>query len=105
MRTLLLALVCVAGAASAADDAKLRAGVFEPARAAPDFALRGSDATELTLSRVGPLGTVKRRSLELVPGNYTLTGSRRGYRDVRRQFSVTPGAPGPSVTLRCKEAL
>jgi protein SCO1/2 len=51
MRTLLLALVWVAGAASAADDAKLRAGVFEPARAAPDFSLRGSDATELKLSR------------------------------------------------------
>ena len=51
MRTLLLALACVAGAASAAGDSQLRAGVFEPARAAPDFALRGSDATELTLSR------------------------------------------------------
>ena len=61
--------------------------------------------TELTLSRVGRLGTLTRRSLELVPGTYTVTGSRQGYRDVRRQFSVTPGAPGPSVSLRCEEAL
>jgi protein SCO1/2 len=51
MKTLLLWIVLLAGAASAADDAKLRAGVFEPARAAPDFSLRGSDATELKLSR------------------------------------------------------
>ena len=51
MKTLLLALVWLAGAASAADDATLRAGAFEPARAAPDFSLRGSDATELKLSR------------------------------------------------------
>jgi protein SCO1/2 len=51
MKTLLLALVLLAGAASADDDAKLRAGVFEPARAAPDFSLRGSDAAELRLSR------------------------------------------------------
>ena len=51
MRTLLLALALLASAASAADDAKLEAGVFEPARAAPDFSLRGSDATELKLSR------------------------------------------------------
>ena len=51
MRALLLALVWVASAASAADDAKLRAGVFEPAREAPDFSLRGSDAAELRLSR------------------------------------------------------
>jgi serine/threonine-protein kinase len=61
--------------------------------------------TELTLSRVGPIGALKRRSLELVPGSYTVTGSRRGYRDVRRQFSVAPGAPGPVVSLRCDEAL
>jgi hypothetical protein len=61
--------------------------------------------TELTLSRVGRLGTLTRRSLELVPGHYTLTGSRRGYRDVRRQFSLTPGAPAPTVSLRCEEAL
>jgi hypothetical protein len=61
--------------------------------------------TELTLSRVGRLGTLTRRSLELLPGTYTLAGSRHGYRDVRRQFSVTPGAPGPSVSLRCLEAL
>jgi hypothetical protein len=61
--------------------------------------------TELTLSRVGRLGRLTRRSLELLPGTYTVTGSRQGYRDVRRQFSVTPGAPGPSVSLRCEEAL
>jgi cytochrome oxidase Cu insertion factor (SCO1/SenC/PrrC family) len=51
MKTLLLALALLASAASADDDAKLRAGVFEPARVAPDFSLRGSDAAELRLSR------------------------------------------------------
>ncbi len=61
--------------------------------------------TELTLSRVGRLGTLKQRSLELLPGTYTVTGSRQGFRDVRRQFSVTPGAAGPTVSLRCEEAL
>jgi serine/threonine protein kinase len=61
--------------------------------------------TELSVSRVGPLGPLKRRSLELLPGTYTVTGSRSGYRDVRRQFSVAPGAPAPTVSLRCDEAL
>ena len=51
MKTRLLAFALLAAAASAADEATLRAGVFEPARAAPDFSLRGSDATELKLSR------------------------------------------------------
>ena len=61
--------------------------------------------TELSLSRVGRLGALTRHSLELVPGTYTLTGSRRGYRDVRRQFTVKAGAPPPAVALRCEEAL
>src|ERR1700726_3169905 len=38
-------------AAAAADTTSLIAGVFNPARAAPDFALRGSDGSELQLRR------------------------------------------------------
>ena len=34
-----------------ADDATLKAGVFDPPRKAPDFRLRGSDGTDLTLGR------------------------------------------------------
>lgn len=40
-----------AGAAGAAGNTDLIAGVFTPARAAPDFSLRGSDGGELQLSR------------------------------------------------------
>ena len=47
---LLLALLCAAGAARAADE-PLRAGVFEPPREAPAFSLEGSDGAELTLAR------------------------------------------------------
>jgi protein SCO1/2 len=34
-----------------ADDTTLQAGVFDPPRMAPDFTLRGSDGSDLTLSR------------------------------------------------------
>jgi len=44
-------LVLLATAARAADDAELKAGVFDPPRAAPDFSLRGSDGTDLKLDR------------------------------------------------------
>lgn len=47
-----LVLLLLASVAGRADDgASLRAGVFTPARLAPDFALRGSNGTELRLSR------------------------------------------------------
>ncbi len=47
----LLAPLLLAAGVRAADDAGFRAGVFDPPRAAPDFSLRGSDGTELRLSR------------------------------------------------------
>jgi protein SCO1/2 len=47
----LLLPALLATIAVAADDAPLKAGVFEPPRQAPDFTLRGSDGRELTLSR------------------------------------------------------
>ena len=46
-----LALFCLAFLADAAEGPGLRSGAFEPPRMAPDFALRGSDRTELKLSR------------------------------------------------------
>jgi protein SCO1 len=51
-RTALFALLLfAAGAASAADPLQLKAGVFDPPRAAPDFTLIGSDGSPLTMSR------------------------------------------------------
>jgi protein SCO1/2 len=48
---MLTPLFFLAAAASAADEGGLRAGVFSPPRAAPDFSLRGSDGADLKLSR------------------------------------------------------
>jgi protein SCO1/2 len=49
--SVVLALSLLVAAPARGDDAGLRAGVFSPARSAPDFSLRGSDGTELRLSR------------------------------------------------------
>ena len=48
---LLSVLIFVAVAAGAADNTAFKAGVFNPPRQAPDFTLRGSDGSELKLSR------------------------------------------------------
>jgi len=44
-------LLAVATAVPAAPSPGFKAGVFEPPRQAPEFALRGSDGSELTLAR------------------------------------------------------
>ncbi|HEX2790479.1 MAG TPA: SCO family protein [Steroidobacteraceae bacterium] len=48
---LLLSLFFYSATIGAADDSILIAGVFSPARPAPDFSLRASDGTDLRLSR------------------------------------------------------
>jgi hypothetical protein len=75
------------------------------ARTAVTVVVESDGLTEVSVTRVGRLGPLKRRTLELRPGEYTATGTRRGYRDVRRRFTVSPGAPPLSVVVRCEEAL
>jgi protein SCO1/2 len=48
---LVLATVAGTGPAVAGPPARLKAGVFEPPRAAPEFSLQGSDGAELKLAR------------------------------------------------------
>jgi protein SCO1/2 len=47
----LLACVLLPMATQAADVESLKAGIFDPAREAPDFSVNGTDGTALTLSR------------------------------------------------------
>lgn len=67
--------------------------------------LRSDAQTEVTLYRVGRLGVFSSKQIELRPGQYTVVGSRDGYRDVRETFTVLPGTvPGP-VNVVCSETI
>jgi tetratricopeptide (TPR) repeat protein len=50
-------------------------------------------STEVTLQRIGKLGTFDRRRIDLPPGKYVAIGSRAGYRDVRVPFEVPQSEP------------
>ena len=67
--------------------------------------LRSDQLTDVTLFRVGPLGTFTAKEVELRPGTYTAVGSRNGYRDVRQTFTVVPGREPPAVNVVCVEAI
>ncbi|HKR34800.1 MAG TPA: protein kinase [Steroidobacteraceae bacterium] len=69
------------------------------------IALQSDNVTQVTIYRVGPLGTFAERSLELVPGSYTVVGTRPGYRDVRREINVRPGAASEPVVIRCEDRI
>ena len=67
--------------------------------------LRSDGATDVAVYRVGRLGQFDTHALQLLPGDYTIVGSRPGYRDVRKVISVRPGLPLPPVVVRCEEVI
>lgn len=68
-------------------------------------ALQSDNQTLVTIYRVGQLGAFEQRSLQLAPGSYTVVGTRPGYRDVRREIDVVPGAVLPPVVIRCEDKI
>ncbi|MCP5140775.1 MAG: hypothetical protein H6980_00315 [Gammaproteobacteria bacterium] len=83
---------------------KLRAAV-EVAGTPLGVTLRSDGETEVAIYHVSKLGRFQELGLELTPGDYTVVGSRDGYRDVRRVIQVRPGLPLPPISIRCTEAL
>lgn len=65
--------------------------------------LESDGLTQVVIWRVGQLGTFTVREVELLPGRYTVVGTRTGYRDVRREVEVRPGAQPAVATIRCEE--
>ena len=65
-------------------------------------ALQSDNLTQVTIYRVGELGTFAERSLDLVPGSYTLVGTRPGYprRTARDQRAARRGAAARRDPLR-----
>ena len=61
--------------------------------------------TEVFIYRIGKIGTFADHSVRLVPGKYTLIGTRDGYRDVRRQLLVLPGISPEPIVIRCEEKI
>jgi tetratricopeptide (TPR) repeat protein len=67
--------------------------------------LNSDGVTSVVIYHVGRLGEFDTRRLELLPGDYTVVGSRPGYRDVRKVLEVRPGVSLPPLVVRCEEAI
>src|SRR4030095_7101007 len=68
-------------------------------------ALASDNATDVQIYRIGKAGLFEPRDLDLMPGRYTVVGTRQGYRDVRKELNVLPGAPPPELVVRCEEPI
>ena len=68
-------------------------------------ALASDNVTEVQIYRVGKLGPFEQKDLELMPGRYTVVGTRAGFRDVRKELNLTPGSVPPTLVVRCEERI
>ncbi len=61
--------------------------------------------TEVSIYHIGNLGSFKERKIKIKPGRYTVIGTRKGYRDVRKEFIIDPSYPPYRITILCKEKI
>ena len=67
--------------------------------------LHSDNETEITIFHVGRFGKFLEKQVTLRPGQYTVTGSRPGYRDVRKVIVLAPGTTTQSLRIRCREPI
>jgi hypothetical protein len=89
---------------------ELRLQIARVAALLPEFerpvrlALVSDGLTQVTVTGIGSFGSFTHRDVDLKPGRYTLIGTRDGYRDVRRDVSVSP-AQTQTVNVSCYDPL
>ncbi|MCP3906387.1 MAG: hypothetical protein GY715_22430 [Planctomycetes bacterium] len=67
--------------------------------------VRSDGKTEVVVYRVRPFGTFESIKLDLLPGEYTFVGHRKGYQDVRITLRLKPGAENTVVTVICTKTI
>jgi hypothetical protein len=79
--------------------------LVESAEVPVAVSLNSDNQTDVTIYRIGRIGMFDRKDMELLPGRYTIVGTRSGFRDVRREVTVLPGQTPPPVAIRCEEPI
>lgn len=67
--------------------------------------LESDNATEVSIFKVGRLGTFQSQQLELRPGTYVAQGTRPGFRDVRLEFRVAPEIDMQPIVVVCEDPI
>jgi tetratricopeptide (TPR) repeat protein len=66
---------------------------------------QSDNLTHVTVFRVADLGQFERTTLKLRPGRYIAAGTRKGFRDVRVEFTITGEPLDAPIVVRCVEPI
>jgi len=75
------------------------------ARIPVELQIRSDSKTDITVYRIASLGKISQTSMELIPGSYTIVGTRKGYRDVHENLTLLGGRGMISVDVTCTEKI
>ncbi len=67
--------------------------------------LTSDDNTQINIFGLGEQGTLEQKRLRLLPGNYTITGEREGYRSKRQQLTIELGQTDLTLNMVCDERI
>ena len=81
------------------------ARLIERANSPVNVVFRSDNQTHVVLYRVAELGRFEQTSVTLRPGKYVAAGTRKGYRDVRVEFTITGEPLDNPIEVRCKEPI
>jgi len=67
--------------------------------------LQSDMETEVIVYKVARMGRFDKREMTLRPGTYIAVGTRNGYRDVRKEFTISHGSPPGVIVIACTESI
>ena len=79
------------------------AKLISTARIQIPVTIRSNGKTSITVRKQASLGNIDAKTIFLIPGKYTITGERPGYRDVREELLLIAGRPVPEIFVASTE--
>ena len=67
--------------------------------------IKSDNETEIIIYKVEKLGKIIEKVIKLRPGQYTIVGSREGYRDFRKTIKITAADQMVLVNVYCREKI
>jgi eukaryotic-like serine/threonine-protein kinase len=80
-------------------------GLLAPYAIPAQIQISSDNSTHIFIARVGDLGSFLSRELTLLPGRYTVIGTRAGFRDVRQELNISPGQRRAALSVQCTERI
>lgn len=67
--------------------------------------IKSDNETDIVIYKVGKFGKLKEKKVILRPGQYTIVGSRPGYRDFRKKINISASDTSHTIDVQCQEKI